>query len=160
MKPIELKETYLDSISKMDIPADLQEIREQLEELIVFDRKVFSSFSLSQDDQEILFDIGIPQEYQTAIVFEPEQSVQDTNEIRIGWSTAGGDEVYLKSDASIVLYNHDYDMKEIFIASNITCLFHFIIEFINNENPDLRAIDKGLEAHQHNFWYSKRQYQT
>lgn len=159
MKPTELKETYLDYISKMDIPADLPEIREQLEELILFDRKVFSSFNLSKDDQEVLFNIGIPQEYQTAIVFEPEQSVPDTNEIRIGWSTARGDEVYLKSDGSIILYNHDYHMKEVFIASNISCLFHFIIAFIENEKPDLRALDKGLEAHQHNFWYSNRQCQ-
>ena len=61
MKPVELRKTYLEHISRMDIPDDFPEIREELEELIVFDSGVFSSFSLSNDDKEILCEIGIPQ---------------------------------------------------------------------------------------------------
>lgn len=159
MKPVELRKTYLEHISRMDIPDDFPEIREELEELIVFDNGVFSSFSLSNDDKEILCEIGIPQEYQTGIVFEPDRAKIIEDKIRIGTSTNGGDDVFLKRDGSIILLNHDYFMEEVFIASNISCLFHFIIAFMENESPDLYGIDQGLRSNENNYWYTDRKYQ-
>ena len=160
MNSIELKKSYLDHISRLDIPEDLPEIREELEELIVFDKDVFASFEITNDDKEILFDIGIPQEYKTAIVFEPERAKVIEGKIRIGTCMSGGDEVFLKEGGSIILHNHDYFMEEVFIASSVSCLFHFIIAFLENDTPDLYELDSSLKLHKNNYWYSNRKYQT
>lgn len=160
MKPVELRKTYLKHISRLDIPDDLPEIREELEELIVFDNEVFSSFSLSSDDKEILFEVGIPQEYKTGIIFEPDRAKIIEDKIRIGTSTNGGDDVFLKRDGSILLLNHDYFMEEVFIASNISCLFRFIIALMEDEASDLYGIDLGLKSNKNNFWYKDRKYQS
>jgi hypothetical protein len=159
MTPIQLKNIYLDFIEKLDIPTDLVEIREELEEFIIFNANDFGSVSFTEHDSEILFSTGIPSEYKSAIIFDANLVESKGGMVQVGFTTSGGDAVFIKSDGSIVCINHDYNMEEVFVNSNIKAYFQCVIALLESDDADLRKIDHGLNTHKYNYWYSDRKFQ-
>ena len=80
MTPLELNDKYLKNISKLDTPEDLIEIREELAEFTIFNKQDLESISLSNEDQNILFELGLPSEYKTGIIFNEEYPTRTLQE--------------------------------------------------------------------------------
>ncbi len=156
MNSSNLKERYLGEISKLDIPEDLQVIREEMEGFTVFQENDFVGFSLTEEDKDILFNSGLPSEYRSAVIFTEASTYGDYKQI--GYSTAGGDPVCIKPDGQFICINHDNEMEEVLINSSIEKYFECVLSLAIDEEANLKTIDHELVSNIKNYWYSDREY--
>ncbi|MDQ8205745.1 hypothetical protein [Pelagicoccus sp. SDUM812003] len=148
-----LKERYLRNVEALDIPDEFPDIKDELRVFTVFDPATINGVELTKEDKMILFQIGLPSEYKSAILFRSDLPSESNLRNQIG-TTANGDPVCLKSDGSLTSYNHDREMEECFVSSNIVCYLKTVIALMEENKPNLKAIDRGLESHHINYWKS------